>query len=55
MMPWPEVELTHKIQKLSRKQKVKMMLGRLGLYHIESKPTLRREVNVIEEQNNVLF
>ena len=55
MTPWPEVVLTHKTQKLSRKQKVKMMLGRLGLYHIESKPTLRREVNVIEEQNNVLF
>lgn len=55
MTPWPEVELTHKIQKLSRKQKVKMMLGRLGLYHIESKPTLRHDVNIIEEPNNVLF
>lgn len=55
MTPWPEVELTHKVQKQSRKQKVKMLLGRLGLYHIESKPTLRREVNVIEELNNVLF
>lgn len=55
MTPWPEVELTHKVQKLSRKQKVKMMLGKLGLYHIESKPTLRRDVNIIEEQNNVLF
>lgn len=55
MTPWPEVELTHKVQKLSRKQKVKMMLGRLGLYHIESKPTLRRDVNVIEEMDNVLF
>lgn len=55
MTPWPEVVLTHKTQKLSRKQKVKMMLGRLGLYHIESKPTLRHDVNIIEEQNNVLF
>ena len=55
MTPWPEVELTHKVQKLSCKQKVKMLLGRLGLYHIESKPTLRRDVNIIEEPNNVLF
>ena len=55
MTPWPEVELTHKIQRLSRKQKVKMLLGRLGLYHIESKPTLRHDVNIIEEPNNVLF
>ena len=55
MTPWPEVELTHKVQKLSRKQKVKMMLGRLGLYHIESKPTLRHDVNIIEEPHNVLF
>ena len=55
MTPWPEVELTHKIQRLSRKQKVKMLLGRLGLYHIESKPTLRHDVNIIEEPHNVLF
>lgn len=55
MTPWSEVGLTHKVQRLSRKQKVKMMLGRLGLYHIESKPTLRHDVNIIEEQNNVLF
>ena len=55
MTPWPEVELTHKVQKLSRKQKVKMLLGRLGLYHIESKPTLRHDVNIIEEPHNVLF
>lgn len=53
--PWPEVVLTHKMQKLSRKQKIKGLLGKLGLYHIESKPTLRRDVNVIEEKNNVLF
>jgi len=55
MTPWPEVELTHKKQKLSRKQKVKMLLGKLGLYHIESKPTLRHDVNIIEEPHNVLF
>lgn len=55
MTPWPEVELTHKVQRLSRKQKVKMLLGKLGLYHIESKPTLRHDVNIIEESNNVLF
>lgn len=55
MTPWPEVVLTHKTQKLSRKQKIKRLLGKLGLYHIESKPTLRRDVNVIEEKDNVLF
>ena len=55
MTPWPEVELTHKVQKLSCKQKVKMLLGKLGLYHIESKPTLRHDVNIIEEPHNVLF
>ena len=55
MTPWPEVALTHKRQKLSGKEKVKRLLGRLGLYHIEAKPTLRKEVNVIEEKNNVLY
>lgn len=55
MTPWPEVVLTHKTRKLSRKQKIKGLLGKLGLYHIESKPTLRRDVNVIEEKDNVLF
>lgn len=55
MTPWSEVGLTHKVQKQSRKQKVKMLLGRLGLYHIESKPTLRHDVNIIEEPHNVLF
>lgn len=55
MTPWPEVVLTHKQQKLSRKEKVKRLLGKLGLYHIERKPTLRKDVNVIEEKDNVLF
>ena len=55
MTPWPEVVLTHKTQKLSRKQKIKGLLGKLGLYHIESKPTLRHDMNVIEEPHNVLF
>ena len=55
MTPWPEIVLTHKVQKLSRKQKVKMLLGKLGLYHIESMPTLRHDVNIIEEPHNVLF
>ena len=55
MTPWPEVGLTHKVQRLSRKQKIKGLLGKLGLYHVESKPTLRRDVNVIEEKDNVLF
>ena len=55
MTPWSEVGLTHKVQKQSRKQKVKMLLGKFGLYHIESKPTLRHDVNIIEEPHNVLF
>lgn len=55
MTPWPEVVLTHKTQKLSRKQKIKKLFGKLGLYHIESKPTLRHDMNVIEEPHNVLF
>ena len=55
MTPWPEVALTHKRRKLSRKQKVKMLLGKLGLYHIERKPTLRKDIEVIEEKENVLF
>ena len=55
MTPWPEVVLTHKRRKLSRKDKLKRLLGRLGLYHIESKPTLRKDVGVIEEKGNVLY
>ena len=55
MTPWPEVVLTHKTRKLSRKEKVKRLLGKLGLYHIERKPTLRKDIEVIEEKGNVLF
>lgn len=55
MTPWPEVVLTHKTRKLSRKEKVKRLLGKLGLYHIERKPTLRKGIEVIEDVGNVLF
>lgn len=47
--PWPEVALTHKVQKLSPKE------CKLGLYPIERKPTLRKNIDVIEENDNVLF
>ena len=55
MTPWPEVVLAHKTRKLSRKEKVKELLGRLGLYRIERKPTLRKDISVIEDKGNVLF
>ena len=55
MTPWPEVVLTHKQRKLSRKEKVKRLLGKLGLYHIECKPTLRNDIRTIEAKDNVLF
>ena len=55
MTPWPKVVLTHKVLRLSRKEKVKRLLGKLGLYHIERKPMLRKNVEVIEEEGNVLF
>ena len=55
MTPWPEVKLIHRKEKLTPKLKLKRLLGRLGLYHIESKPSLRKDINVIEEPDNVLF
>lgn len=55
MTPWPEVKLTHRREKLTPKLKVKRLLGKLGLYHIETKPTLRNDIDVIEEPNNILF
>lgn len=55
MTPWPEVELFHRKEKLTPKLKLKRLLGKLGLYHIETKPTLRKDINVIEEPGNVLF
>lgn len=55
MTPWPEVALTHKVHRLTAKQKIKLLLSKLGLYHIESKPTLRKNIDEIEEKQNVLF
>lgn len=55
MTPWPEVELTHRKEKLTPKLKLKQLLGKLGLYQIEKRPTLRKDINVIEEPDNVLF
>lgn len=55
MTPWPELKLTHKKEKLSRKQKLKLTLEKLGLYKVERKSTLRKDINIIENPNNVLF
>lgn len=55
MTPWPDLVLTHKVQHTSRKDKVKLFLEKLGLYKVERKPTLRKDINVIEEPDNVLF
>lgn len=55
LTPWPDLELTHKKEKLSKKQKLKLFLEKLGLYKIERKNTLRKDINVIEEPENVLF
>lgn len=55
MTPWPEVRLIHRKEKLSAKMRLKRLLGKLGLYHIEVKPTLRKDINVIEDPDNVLF
>lgn len=55
MTPWPELKLTHKKEKLSKKQKLKLALEKLGLYKVERKSTLRKDINNIEEPNNVLF
>lgn len=55
MTPWPKVRLTHKFTKRSKKDKVKLFLEKLGLYHVERKSTLRRNVDIIEEPDNVLF
>lgn len=55
MTPWPELKLVHKKEKLSKKQKLKLALEKLGLYKVERKSTLRKDINNIEEPNNVLF
>lgn len=55
MTPWPELKLTHKVQHLSKKQKVKLFLEKMGLYKVERKTTLRKDINVIEDSEKVLF
>lgn len=55
MTPWPELKLTHKKEKLSKKQKLKLALEKLGLYKVERKSTLRKDINVIEDSKNILF
>lgn len=55
MIPWQELKLTHKVQHLSKKQKVKLFLEKIGLYKVERKTTLRKDINVIEDSENVLF
>lgn len=55
MTPWPELKLIHKVQYLSKKQKLKFFLERMGLYKVERKTTLRKDINIIEVPNNVLF
>lgn len=55
MTPWQEVSLTHKVQRLSKKQKLKLLMEKIGLYKIERKTTLREDINVIEEPDNILF
>lgn len=55
MTPWPKLKLTHKVQHLSNKQKLKLFLERMGLYKVERKTTLRKDINVIEDSENVLF
>lgn len=55
MTPWPELKLVHKKEKLSKKQKFKLALEKLGLYNVERKSTLRKDMNVIEDLENVLF
>lgn len=53
--PWPDLRLTHKQQHLSTKQRLKLLLERLGLYHVERKPTLRGDIGELEDPRNVLF
>lgn len=55
MTPWPELKLIHRKEKLSKKQKLKLALEKLGLYKVERKSTLRKDINVIENPKNVLF
>lgn len=55
MTPWPELKLIHKVQHLSNKQKLKLFLEKIGVYKVERKATLRKDINVIEDSEDVLF
>lgn len=55
MTPWSEIELTHKKEKLSKKQKLKLTLEKFGLYKVERKSTIRKDINTINEPTNILF
>lgn len=55
MTPWPELKLVHKKEKLSKKQKLKFVLEKFGLYKVERKSTLRKNINIIEDPENILF
>ncbi len=55
MTPWPDLPLTHRKQHHSKKDRLKLFLEKLGLYHVERKATLRKDINVIEDSSNILF
>lgn len=55
MTPWADLPLTHKVQKLTKKEKLKLFLERIGVYKVERKSTLRRDINRIEDVDNILF
>lgn len=55
MTPWAGMPFTHKVQQRSKKENVKLFLERLGLYHVERKSTLRKDIAHIEDKDNVLF
>lgn len=55
MTPWADLPLTHKVQKLTKKEKLKLFLERIGVYKVERKSTLRRDMNRIEDVDNILF
>lgn len=55
MTPWPELKLIHRKEKISKKQRLKLALEKLGLYNVERKSTLRKDINVIENPENILF
>lgn len=53
--PWPNLKLTPKNERYSKKQQLKLFLEKLHLYKIEKRSTLRKDINVIEEPDKILF